>query len=188
MRHSFTAALLAFAATTAVWADPVEGRLPVYCDKHTGTVFISGDPDARPAKPEQYDKQIVNWASLLKMGPQKNQWGDRLRSGSRTLHQRCGPITISFSSGFLNTNPQGELGALDFPVIEVRKGTKVLLNKTAMEQCSVGLSRYTYFGSCPDSWAQRIEVVPAGDGHEVQVRRVFSDELDKDVEKMDVYR
>ena len=38
--------------------------------------------------------------------------------------KRCGPLVITFSSGVLNTNPQGKLGALDFPVAEIRQGRK----------------------------------------------------------------
>lgn len=72
--------------------------------------------------------------------------------------------------------------------MEIRKGKKVPLAPTALEQCDVQLSRYNYFGACPDSWAQRIEVSPTAGSHLVQVKRVFTDEAYKEVSRTDVYK
>jgi len=169
-------------------ADPVEPKVSFYCNQRSGALFISSLPTEQPSQPINYSKHSVSWISLLKMGPAKNNWGDPLRTGSHIATRRCGSITIKFSSGFLNSNPQGELGALDFPVIEIRQGKKVLLEKTALEQCAVGLSRYNYFGECPGSWAQSIEVLPADSGHAVHVKRIYTDEAYKDIERTDVYK
>lgn len=183
----FAFALLLAALSGSSFADPVESELLFYCNQSSGAFFLSSDPAEQPSPSARYKKRSIDWTSLLKMGPQTNAWGDPLRSGSRKAIKKCGPITATFSSGFLNTNPQGELGALDFPVVEIRKGNKVLLAPTALEQCDIQLSRYNYFGACPDSWAQLIEVLPTSGGHLVQVKRVFTDEAYKEVSRTDVY-
>jgi len=149
---------------------------------------VSGFPDEQPSLQVTYSKHVVRWGTLLKVGPEKNQWGDPLRTGSRNASNKCGPFKVIFSSGFLNSNPQGELGAIDFPVVEIRKGNKVILEQTALELCDVNLSRYNYFGECPDRWAKSIEVVPTSSGHEVRVKRAFTDAASKDVERIDLYK
>jgi hypothetical protein len=169
-------------------ADPVDSKLPFYCDQRTGAFFISRNHDITSSRWDGKMKQAVNWIALLKTGPQKNGWGDPLRTGSRTRTEQCGPITVKFSSGFLNANPQGELGAMDFPVVEIRQGKHVLLKPTALEQCEVNSSRYTYFGACPDNWAEHIEAAPEGKGFRITVKRAFADTEYKDVERIDEVR
>ena len=169
-------------------ADPVEGKLPTYCNERSGEFFVSSGGDAPTNNAERYTKRKVDWASLLKVGPQKNQWGDPLRTGSRFKVVQCGKVSISFSSGFLNLNPQGELGALDFPVIQVKQGKRTLLPTTALEQCAINFSRYTYFGDCPDSWAQSIEVQLIGSAYQVKVTRRYDDAQYNEVQKIDVLR
>ena len=185
-----------FFALTAVVAplsaiafdDPIEDKISVYCDHHTGAFFISAISSERPKVAERFRKHVVNWPALLKIGPEKNGWGDPLRTGTTIKTQRCGPIKISFSSGFLNANPQGELGALDFPVIAIGKGKQLLLKPTAIEQCDVNIPRYNYFGHCPNSWAKSIEVTPTPEGLTIEVKRLYTDENYKEVERTDVFR
>ena len=169
-------------------ADPVEGILPIYCNEQSGEFFVSSDGDVPPNNADSFTKRKIDWASLLKVGPQKNQWGDPLRTGSRVKVVQCGKVSISFSSGFLNANPQGELGALDFPVIQVKQGKRILLPPTALEQCAITFSRYTYFGECPDSWAKSIEVQQIGGTYQVKVTRRYDDAQYNEVQKIDVLR
>ncbi|MEK8047963.1 hypothetical protein [Ideonella margarita] len=169
-------------------ADPVEAVLATYCNVHTGEFFISAAGDAPPGDASRYSKQRVDWASLLKVGPRKNQWGDPLRSGSRTKVMRCGPTSISFSSGFLNANPQGELGALDFPVIQVRRANRTILPHTALEQCSVNSARYSHLGECKSSWAQSLEGQLVGGVYQVKVTRQYEDAQYNKVQRVEVLR
>jgi len=169
-------------------ADPVEAVLATYCNAHTGEFFISAAGDAPPGDASRYTKQKVDWASLLKVGPQKNQWGDPLRSGSRTKVMRCGPTSISFSSRFLNANPQGELCALDFPVIQVRRANRTLLPHTALERCSTNSARYSHLGACQSSWAQSVEGQLVGGVYQVKVTRRYDDAQYNEVQKVDVIR
>jgi len=168
--------------------DPVESKIAFYCDQQTGAFFISAVSADRPKVAKKLRKHVMNWAALLKIGPEKNGWGDPLRTGTTIKSERCGPIKVTFSSGFLNANPQGELGALDFPVIEISKGKQVLLKSTAIEQCDVNIPRFTYFGQCPNSWARSIEVIPTPEGLTIEVKRLYIDEDYNEVERTDVLR
>lgn len=169
------------------YADSVGPRLPFLCDERTGAIFVSINPERKPSSSANWKERSINWQALLNVGPNKNQLGDLLRSGSRVSTLRCGALTIRFASGFLNSNPQGELGALDFPLIEIVKGKRVLLDRTALEPCALTLSRYNYFGACPASWAQSIEVVPQPQGMQIKVLRVFFDAEFNEIERFDLY-
>lgn len=173
--------VLALLANSA-WAEGAQSPLPYDCNPRSGAMVI-GQAQPQP----DFMRAKLDWIALLKVGPRKNQWGDPLRSGSRTASKTCGPITIRYSSGFLNTNPQGELGALDFPVIEIRHGQRLLLEATALEQCDVRTARYEYFGACPARWASRIEVVPVAAGFQVRVLRNYLDAEFNEAERTDVY-
>jgi hypothetical protein len=159
-----------------------------YCKPASSEIFVSIKADDKPESAAQYVKKRVDWQKLLQVGPQKNGWGDPLRSGSRISKHRCGALTLTFASGFVNANPQGELGALDFPLVEIRQGRKLLLPQTALEPCAVSVTRYGVFGECPRRWAESIDVASDEQGRRVRVKRVFSDEAYEDVERIDVYR
>lgn len=176
-----------YLAALSAYADPVDNNLPVFCNRATGALYISGIAGQRPSTVAGFSVLKIDWIALLNMGPEKNAWGDPLREGSRVAKLRCGPITVVYESGFLNSNPQGELGALDFPVIEIRKGKRVLLAKTALESCSIPLTRYSSFGSCPEKWAESIEVKPSKYGHTVEVTRSYTDQRYEEVRRIDVY-
>lgn len=165
-----------------------EDRFHFYCKPGSSELFVSIKPEDKPASAADYVKKRVAWQKLLRMGPQTNALGDPLRTGSRVSTQRCGTLTLRFASGFVNANPQGELGALDFPLIEISQGRKLLLPRTALEPCAVSTLRYTLVGECPGRWAERIEVGADEEGRRVRVKRVFSDEAYDDIERVDIYR
>jgi hypothetical protein len=182
--------LFAFIAPSTGFAfeGSVESKIPVYCNAQSGAFFISAVPADRPKVQSKFQKHRLNWIRLLKLGPQKNVLGDPLKTGTRVKTFLCGPITIKYSSGFLNSNPQGELGALNFPVIAVWKGKQVLLPSTALEECDVNLGRYEYFDLCPNGWARSIMVEPTSKGLTIEVKRTFTDGNYDKIERTDVYR
>jgi len=119
----------------------------------------------------------VNWSALIRLGPPRNSFGDRNRSGSAVSRVRCGPLEVQISAGYLNTNPQGELGVIEFPVVTIAQAANIVLPNTAMSDCEVSLSRYSYFGKCPDSWARSITAVKHRKTGELRltVERAFVD-------------
>lgn len=134
------------------------GAVQFICNARESSVQIGNDFDNSLVPTKAIKRRYVKWSLLLIAGPQTNQSGDPLRTGSRLEVHRCGLLTVRFRSGFLNSNPQGELGAIDFGVVEVVRGKKVIVSPTALESCEMAFSRYQYFGACPDAWAQNISV------------------------------
>lgn len=175
-------------ATNETLPESSNYKIAFFCDKQTGAFFISADSDEKPKIVGRFLRHVVNWAELLKTGPEKNGWGDLLRTGSAIKTHRCGPIEINFTSGFLNANPQGELGAFDFPVIELKKEKRVLLAQTAIAQCDASTERYNYFGPCPSSWAKSIQIMPAPESLSIEVKRLYIDEGYNGMMRIDVFR
>lgn len=188
MHHKLFMITVAQFATNETIPESDNYKIAFYCDKQTGAFFVSAAPDEKPKIVGRLLRHVVNWAELLKTGPEKNGWGDPLRTGSAIKTHRCGSMKINFTSGFLNANPQGELGAIDFPVISIYKGKNALLAPTAIDQCDVNTSRYSYFGPCPSSWAKSIEIIPAPKGPSIEVKRIYLDEGYNGMERIDVFR
>jgi hypothetical protein len=88
-----------------------------------------------------------------------NSWGDPYRLPSKASVKRsCGVFTVITRSKFLNENVTGELGAIEFGTIEVRRGDKTVLQETALEECDPAVERYKLFGECPGRWARTVTV------------------------------
>lgn len=166
-------------------ADEPPTTLDFHCNGRTGALFISAEANAAPGEPGQFIVRRIPWASLLKVGPQRNGHGTPLRSGSRVLRQACGPLTVEFASGFVNANPQGELGALDFPLVEIRRGRTILLPRTALEACEVTSARYQLIGPCPARWARSITLDAVDGGYRITLQRAFTDAEYQDVTRVD---
>ena len=166
-------------------ADEAASPLDFHCNRQTGALLISAEANAGPEDRSQFTVRRIPWATLLKVGPQRNGHGIPLRSGSRVARQRCGPLTVEFASGFLNANPMGELGALDFPVIEIRRGRTVLLPRTGLEACEATSGRFQQIGPCPDRWARSIALAATDGGYRITLKRAFTDAEYQDMERVD---
>lgn len=179
-------ALIALALPgSAALADEPPTTLDFHCNQRTGALFISTEANAGPVDRSQFTVRRIPWASLLKVVPPRNGHGDPLRSGSRVLRQACGPLTVEFTSGFLNANPQGTLGALDFPLVEIRRGRTILLPRTALEACEVNSQRYQLVGPCPERWARSITLDASDGSYRITLQRTFTDAEYQDVARVD---
>jgi hypothetical protein len=98
----------------------------------------------------------VDWNRLIQYATDKS--GDRkpYRIGSKSISKACGVLTVRFSGGFLNSNITGQSGAIELPVIQIRRGKRVLLPDTGLATCDKNDSRTEVFGSCPGKWATAI--------------------------------
>jgi hypothetical protein len=164
------AALLAGEARSQ-GGDPVV----ITCDPAGPRLTIgSGEPPSDA--PSGLEVTAVDWSRLIRFGSEKNPAGDPLRSGSRTVEHRCGPLLVSVRGGFLNANAVGELGAVEFGVIAVRRGDRAVVPATALEECEQGNPRFLAHGDCPDRWAESIRVAPSPGGWRVAYERVYLDE------------
>lgn len=134
------------------------GDLVMRCDAGRSWLQLGDTTRASLPPGSTLTARTLPWASLVKAGPQTNQHGDPLRTGTRTLTQRCGALTVRVSAGFLNPNVQGELGAVEFPIVSVLAGARVVLPRTGLDTCEQGPGRYEAFASCPAGWARAVTV------------------------------
>jgi hypothetical protein len=140
--------------------------------------FSIGDPH-RPE--EDSVNQSLASGTLTKYGPKTGKWGEPIRMGSGTVVRSCGKITIIFKGGYLNSNLYGPSGSLDFPVVEIRAGRRLLLARTAISSCEITNPRNSYFGACPARWASSVEAREVSPNKFlIRVKRSFSDTKDVD--------
>ena len=85
-----------------------------FCNADKSEFSFSVDEQSTVLKKPGFNSQKVNWSKLLQLGPDKNGRGQPLKSGSKIAVRQCGMIQIRIESGFINDDPQGESGALDF--------------------------------------------------------------------------
>jgi hypothetical protein len=153
-------------------------KVRILCDAATGSMHIA-EHDARESKSRnpQLAVTTINWGALVKMGPQKNLHGEPLRTGSNTATRRCGPYTVRIKAGYLNTNPMGESGAIEFPVVDIMMNKAPVVPPTALNSCEQAMPRYSAFGPCPEAWAQSIRVTWDGTARKskVTLHRIYED-------------
>jgi len=186
MRH-IRILIFLFLPFQSALAEDLSGKLMYFCDAKKSEVSINLDEQSSSLTKPGFIKKVVNWSNLLQLGPQKNGRGDPLKSGSKVAVRQCGMIQIRMESGFINDNIQGESGAFDFPVIELRIGERTVLSRTALESCSENDRRANiYFGACADNWAQSIRTKMLANGSlETEIKRKFDDKNDQPKEAIE---
>jgi len=156
-------------------ADNISGKLAYFCNSNTSEVLIDMGRQENVGKIAGFKKHVVNVDDLLIV--KKNKYGRLYKYGSKVDERGCGKITVRVESGYVNADPNGQSGADDFPVIELRMLSRTILPRTAMGLCSVNdrMSNY-FFGKCPDFWASKIETKLTNfDSINIKVTRKFED-------------
>jgi hypothetical protein len=145
---------------SALAQDPGYGKVRLACDAAASSMEIGdwGAPESRGAS-RQAPSTIIDWHALIRMGPQKNQRGEPLRTGTRTVTHRCGLYTARIKGGYLSPNTSGESGAIEFPVVEVLMDRTLVVPPTALDRCEQALPRYEGYAPCPKGWALAMRVV-----------------------------
>ncbi len=136
--------------------DVADGPLELRCDANGTTVTLGDTALVGFPRGSKVTTRRVPWVSLITVGRASNQFGDPLRTGSRTLTHRCGRLSLRFQGGFFNSNVMGELGALEFPAVTLVARGKVILPRTGFYQCTAGPGREEAYGACPERWARAI--------------------------------
>ena len=138
--------LLLLCASGALAAE-TPAQLRYACHAHQSEFSIAAGPtDAGNAG--------IPWSSLIRFGPQKNDQGEPLRTGSRTRTASCGKLTLRFQGAYLQADPQA--GAA-FPLLEIRLGRRVLLRRSAIAVCDTRDPVATRLGACASRWAVSVK-------------------------------
>jgi hypothetical protein len=191
MRHIKLLILLYLPCQVAL-GEGLPDTISYFCNANRSEISIDMEEQSSSLKRDGFTKDTVNWGGLLEFGSEKNGRGEPLKSGSKIAISQCGMIQIRIESGFVNDDIEGQSGALDFPIIELRIGERTAVERTALEICSVDDRRANvYFGACPNYWAQSIKTRMQSDGSiEAEIKRQFfgrHGETKKIVEKRKIY-
>lgn len=129
-----------------------------FCDSQKSAFYLSESSSLPPnAAGHHFSRKVVDWSDLLIVGPQTNQFGDPLRTGSKVRKVHCGQMVAEFTSGYFNANPQGELGAVDFPAVRLLMNKQEILPTNAFWSYPSFERGSSQYGDFPGRWADSIE-------------------------------
>ena len=166
--------------------------LTYFCDQRKSIFFVSVGLEAKPTTEANYDEKIIDWVGLMPVRKVVNDGVQEIwsRMTSKVVSRQCGLLEIRFKGGALIGNPNGPYGAVEFPLVELRKNNKIVLPETALYECELpNKEGFNPFYHCPDGYAQSIEsTVTPKNKLKITVHRNFldPDENYKELERTDV--
>lgn len=145
-----------------------DGIVQYYCNANTSNIYF--DADSLKAPTAGMQKKIVKTYPLLLLS-KEDENGIRLRLGSKKAIQKCGAVKLIFESGFYNSNPVGELGLLEYPLISVLINNKAIINRSPLNLCNSSGTREI----CPTDFSiQAIEIVKSSKNlYQVKVKKAL---------------
>jgi hypothetical protein len=89
---------------------------------------------------------------------------------------RCGAYKLILTTSYLNEDPDGELGVVQFESFELWLNGHHVLGPVGFATCDVGVGLWEAFGQCPSSYADAVHVQLLGSGRSmVTMKRSFND-------------
>lgn len=153
-------------------------KLQFSCNAATSSFRLGFEDDAiplpvgaNPADTRKLDVPPPGASSRLSPG------GSNMRLPGKPLRLKCGKLELRVSSSYLNLNPDGELGIVEFDSVEVLKAGKRILSRTGFATCDAGSPRWDYFGECPKSYAQAmlVEWDDRASRTRIKVKRLYNE-------------
>lgn len=152
--------ILALRVST-VWADNSNQDLLYGCNVKESRIELGSVMPEKETELRKNGYSVEKITSFkLTQYTTKDKQGNVYRTGSKTLKRQCGAFTIIVSGGFLNSNPMGELGAIEYPLISLSFDGKPIAQKIAIGECDSTNNRYNAESHCPDEWATEIIAFP----------------------------
>lgn len=145
-----------------------DGIVQYYCNANTSNIYF--DADSLKAPTVGMCKKTVSISPLL-LQSEEDEMGNRTSLGSKKAIQKCGSVKLVFESGFYNSNPQGMLGLLNYPLISVIINNNVIINRNPLNLCDSSGTRET----CPTEFSiQAIEIVKSSKNlYQVKVKKAL---------------
>ncbi len=155
----FVLLFLALAPATA-FAQEAPDHFLYVCDPKLSWVHLSVANEQTESEFASQEKlrrvtERISFAKLIQYTPEDDR-GNVYRKGSSTLTRKCGPFTITIRGGFLNGNLNGELGAIEFPLVDVAFDGKQKLSPISLGECDSDLGRFSHMTACPKDWATEV--------------------------------
>lgn len=173
MRRLFltSIALAACACASADFSD-APSVISYGCNSDTSAFSIVVEKQTN--KPDAINS--VAWRNLAKFTHPPKEFGiPFVRDGSKILVKKCGNLTLKFSYGYFNGNPNGRDGAIDFPVLEILQGSKKVLAPMRLAYCEVADDYANAPGDCPSKYAVSVTVDTINGLPSVTLKHRFSD-------------
>jgi hypothetical protein len=148
--------------------------LDFHCAPGSGEFYVSISKSPSPNFARRSFAHKIDWENLLIRSKTDllEPYGDSAREGSKTIIKKCGPFTLTFKCGYFNANPQGRDGAFMFPIVEIRKRNRPVLNALSLFSCTN--TSYTY---CNDTdFAESIEAIRSQGRHKILIESPPTDE------------
>lgn len=148
---------LSLASAQATAKQEISGVLVYICDSSMSHVML----ETNYIKSD-HDKNIVESIDIdpLIVLSKEDARGMQYRTGTKVIERNCGNLKVKISGGYLNSNPNGMLGAITFPLIEIFHKNEKLLKKVPFGVCSYGQANwggyYDRLGKCPQDWFSSI--------------------------------
>jgi uncharacterized protein len=111
-------------------------KVEVYCDPESTTLIIVAVDDFAHFTYPLSLKQTINWGSLLTYSKKKSDPDIWYREGSKSVCHKCGEFRVFIEAGFWNSNPDGEDGAYEFPIVQISEGDKELTPPITLMPCN----------------------------------------------------
>jgi len=130
------------------------------CNARVSSVYLSsglkhlGEVNRR--KRLGWHVEAIDVTTLVKTTAEDDPRGF-YRVASRKITRRCGVFKIIITAGWMNANPYGYLGAIQFPWVELWDDGGQVLRPTALHSCEADQDLYAAAG-CPSAFANVIEV------------------------------
>lgn len=129
-----------------------DGTIHYYCNDKKSSFSFFVEQHSPPSK--NFKKHDIDVDSLLIS--KEDYQGNITRLGSKKSIHQCGEIKLIIESGFYNSNTQGMLGLLDYPLMSISIHDKRVLDKNPLNLCASGGLREV----CPTEFAiQSIEII-----------------------------
>ena len=129
-----------------------DGAISYFCDNKKSNFYLSVEQNKLPLK--DYKKQTIDIDSLLIS--EEDSDGKITRLGSKKSINQCGGVKLTFESGYYNSNTQGFLGLMDYPLISLSIEGKKIVDKKPLNLCTSGGLRMI----CPTDYSiQNIKIV-----------------------------
>jgi hypothetical protein len=149
-----------------------EDRLAILCDPVRFRLSIRYKAD-RTSVDTSYPRRLtVDPESLVARFP--NQGGEEQYQDSLIRYERCGPLVIRIEGSFLNSNIEGEMGAIaPFALVRVWADNRLLAPNDGrgairLAPCDESLPRWE---NCPADYAVRLDLA-----YQPELERVTSHE------------
>jgi hypothetical protein len=162
LRKAIAFFMLFFSFLSVGSADSWDSEQLLYvCNEKLSSVrlsLFSEDAEVLFAKASERDlyTERINTANLRKYSPTDKE-GNVTRTGSETLERKCGIFRIKIKSGFLNANPYGDLGAVNFPLVEISVNEKSKPTEISIGLCDENVKIYNNSTQCPSNWATDVK-------------------------------